>query len=895
MRAVTRFLALLFVFGIAACGPSEPQKAEQKPEESQEADAKAPLGQLGFAVVPTHYKLELNIRPDQPRFSGVVRIDVKLDEARRVIYLHGKDLQVTSVEAELADGKKIAGTYLEVDKTGVARLTFEKELAAGGATLIIAYDAAFRDTPDGLTRQIDSGEPYAWTQFEAISARKAFPGFDEPGFKTPFDIVLTARPTDAIISNGPALNEESANGLKRVTFATTAPLPTYLVLLAAGPYDVVDGPAIPASALRNHPIPLRGVTVKGKGSQIKYALEHTAPIVNWLEDYFGRPFPFPKLDLIAPPNFSAGGMENAGAITYAERLMLLDESSPLQQKRAYFGVHAHELAHQWFGDLVTPKWWNDIWLNESFATWMGDKSIATLMPREEYDRNNLRDELDVMDEDALSSARAIRQEIKDTGDIFNAFDGLTYDKGGGVLSMFERYVGEDKFREGVRAHINRFAGGVADVKDFMESLAQGSGHPEIVPAFESFLNQPGVPLVRLSATCENNKTVLELSQTPYGQSSTSDKRTWRVPVCLRDLAGKSQMCLILDKPSVKMALITRCSTAWMPNARGAGYYRFALPAEGWKALLARIDTLTPAEQLSAVHSLRAAMRAGEVDGGTYASMLEHLAVKGEWDVVEIAGKFLTEMRGILLDEKAALAYRTKLRGLLAPRMARVGLTPKPREAAGVTLLRASLAALVVKEAQDPATVSALASKGMAYASAPTSANALPPELREAALWAAVNSGGEQAAHDMIGAIKASGDQQFRTDAAVALTGARDDASIKAVEAFYVTNVLRLREKRSYMRALFVDPDRQNEAANWLRANFKAISDPIPAEGRGRLVGYGEKLCSKEQREAFERFFRPMVPELPGSARVLANSLEAIDRCVSWREAKMAEVSAYYRK
>jgi hypothetical protein len=228
-------------------------------------------------------------------------------------------------------------------------------------------------------------------------------------------------------------------------------------------------------------------------------------------------------------------------------------------------------------------------------------------------------------------------------------------------------------------------------------------------------------------------------------------------------------------------------------------------------------------------------------------------------------------------------------------MAKVGLKPKPGEATGLTLLRASLAELVVKEAQDPATTSALASQGMTYANAPSTAVALPPELRPAALWAAVNSGGEQAARDMIAAIKASGDQQFRIDAAAALTAVRDDASIKEVEAFYVSNVLRLRERRSYMRALFVDPERREESGTWLRTSFKAIAEPIPPESRGRLLGYSEKLCSKEQRDAVDRFFRPMVPDLPGADRVLANALESIDRCVSWRDAKLAEVSAYYRK
>ncbi len=897
MRAPRFLVALIAALAIAACGPSENKAPKAPPAAtapSPASDANAPLGRLGDAVVPARYTLALTIRPDLPRYSGMVRIDVTLAKAAKTIYLHGKDLNVTLVQAEIADGTTIAGTYAQVHPTGVARLSFEKEVPAGRATLVLDFDAAFNDAPIGLTRQLDSGEHYVWTQFEAISARRAFPCFDEPGFKTPFDITISARPTDQVISNTLPASEVVMSGIQRVTFATTVPLPTYLIEMAVGPYDVVDGPAIPKSKLRDHPIPLRGVTVKGKGQQIRYALAHTAPIVTTLEDYFGRPFPFPKLDLITPPNFAAGGMENAGAITYAERGMLLDEHASLQQLRTHTLIHSHELSHQWFGDLVTPKWWNDIWLNESFATWMENKIAAKLFPKGEYDRETLRDEMEVMDHDALSSARAIRQEIKDTGDIFNAFDGLTYSKGGGVLAMFEGYLGDDKFRDGVRHHIDRFANATADVHDFMESLAQGSGHPEIVPAFETFLNQPGVPLVRMHAACENNKTTIELSQSPYGRSSNADTRVWRVPVCLRDLNGKTSTCLILDQPKQTLALITRCTTAWMPNAGGAGYYRFALSADEWKTLLSRIDALTPAEQISTLHSLRAAFRAGETDGATYAATLEHLAAKGEWDVVQVAGLFLTELRGDLLDEKATAAYRTKLRALLTPRMAKVGLAPKPREPAATTLLRASLAELMTKEAQDPATVSTLASKGLAYMRAPAANGGLPPELRPTALWAAVNSGGAQAVRDVIAAIKASGDQQFRTDAAIALTAARDEDSIKEVEAFFVSGVLRLREGRSYMRALFADPDRRDESFAWLKTNFAAISAPIPSEYRTTFISYGEKLCSAEEHQALEGFFKPMIPQLAGSSRVLANALEAIDRCVSWRAAKGNEISAYYR-
>ncbi|MEQ1866950.1 MAG: M1 family metallopeptidase, partial [Micropepsaceae bacterium] len=563
MHPTFRLAVACLLTALAACGPSTPAK-----DKTAEA---IPLGQLPDTVEPKRYRLDLYIEPAKPRFSGVVEIDVKLKKSTSTIYLHGRELTVEPVAARLADGTSITGTYEQVHDTGVARLTFEKELPKGEATLRLAYNAPFESTPDALTSMEDNGEKYAWTQFEEISARRAFPSFDEPRFKTPFEIAITAPSTNAAVSNTHAIKEEAATGnLKKTIFAPTKPLPTYLVALIVGPYDVEDGPVMPAVRSRVTSIALRGVTVKGKGDRSRYALMETPPLVRYLEEYFATPYPYSKLDLIAPPNFSAGGMENAGAITYTERGILLDDSASIQQKRYFALLHAHEVAHMWFGDLVTPKWWDDIWLNEAFASWMGNKASAAVWPANEFSRETIRDALDMMDTDSLSSARAIRQPIKSTGDIFNAFDGLTYRKGAGVLAMFEAYLGEDAFREGVRTHMRTFAHGSANVHDFMESLAQGSGKPEVVPAFESFLNQPGVPLVRIKSTCSDRDLIVELTQSPYGAKDANDERKWSVPVCLRDIVrGRYRSCTMLSEQTARLTAPGQCGATLMPNADGA--------------------------------------------------------------------------------------------------------------------------------------------------------------------------------------------------------------------------------------------------------------------------------------------------------------------------------------
>ncbi len=892
MHPTSRFAVACLLTVLAACGPSGPPK--------DQASEALPLGQLPTTVEPTRYRLDLTIEPDKPRFSGVVEIDVELKKPVRKIFLHGRELTVDPVIARLPDGTGVAGTYEQVHETGVAKLTFEKELPKGKATLRLAYNARFESTPDSLTSMTDNGEKYAWTQFEEISARRAFPCFDEPRFKTPFDITITARKTDAVVTNTHAIKEEPVSAtLKKTIFAPTKPLPTYLVALIVGPYDVEEGPTIPAVRSRLNTIALRGVTVRGKGVRSRYALMETPPLVRYLEDYFAAPYPYSKLDLIAPPNFTAGGMENAGAITYTERGILLDDSAPLQQKRYFALLHAHEVAHMWFGDLVTPKWWDDIWLNESFASWMGNKSAAVVWPANEFARETIRDALEVMDTDSLSTARAIRQPIKSNDDIFNAFDGLTYRKGAGVLAMFESYLGEEAFREGVRTLMSRFAHGNANVHDFMESLAKGSGKPEVVPAFESFLNQPGVPLVRVKATCSDRDLIVELRQSPYGAKSASDKRKWSIPICIREVVnGRYRNCSMLTEQVARLTAPQQCGAVLMPNAEGTGYYRFAMANADWQKLIDQRVRLSPGEQLALLHSLRAAFRSGETDAKTYMAALRAVGTGNTWDTVQLAGRFLLELRSELLTKNDLPLFEQATRGWFSPALASAGLEPKRREPRAAALLRAELADAMVRVARDPGTVTSLAAKGAETLRAMATGRPpepVAPELLQMALWAAIYSGGETVARDAVAAIKGSSDAQFRNMVIAALAAARDHLANQEIEEFIVSGALTVREQGAYMRNAFEDAERRHGVWAWLRRDFKRISASIPRDARSRLVGLAGNLCDNQSRAEIEWFYKPMIGAISGAPRVYANALEKVDRCVNWRKAKGAEIAAALRQ
>ncbi len=892
MHLTIRLAVACLLTILAACGPSD-RSADVVPP--------VPLGQLPETVEPLHYRLDLTIEPTKKDFGGIVEIDIDVKEKTRRFHIHGRELKVEPVTARLADGSIVTGAYTQVHDTGVAELVFEDDLPKGKATLRFAYTTPFEPTPDALTSQADGGEKYAWTQFQEISARRAFPGFDEPRFKTRYDIAITARATDAVVTNAHAIKEEAvAGGLKKTTFATTKPLPSYLVALIVGPYDIEEGPVLPAFRTRQSNIALRGVTVKGKGDRARYALTETPPLLRYLEDYFATPYPYSKLDLIAPPNFTAGGMENAGAITYTERGILLDDRAPIQQKRYFALLHAHEIAHMWFGDYVTAKWWDDIWLNEAFASWMGNKAAGAVWPAHDFARETIRDALDVMDRDSLTTARAIRQPIKSTDDIFNAFDGLTYNKGAGVLAMFEAYLGEDAFREGVRTHMRRFPHGSANVHDFMESLAKGSGKPEIVPAFTSFLNQPGVPLVRMKSTCSDRDLIVELSQTPFGAKSAADARKWSIPVCMRDVNNaRTGTCTMLHDTIARTTLPRACGAALMPNANGAGYYRFAMPASDWDKLLdgASRLRLSVSERLAMLHSLRAAFRHGEADAKTYLKALKAVGATGTWDTVALARAFLNELRGELVSKADLPRFEQSMRGVFAPMLGAIGLEPRKRQTNALNLLRGELAETLVSVTRDPNTLTPLATKGASLLRSiarggPT--EALAPELVQASLWAAIHTGGAPIARDAMAAIKGSTDAQFRNMAITALAAAREPAANVEIEEFMISGALGVREQGTYLRNAFADPERRPGVWAWLRRDYKRISAAIPRDARSRLVGFAASLCSDQSRAEIEWFWKPMLGQIAGAPRVYANALETVDSCVSWRKAKSAELAAALR-
>ncbi len=850
-----------------------------------------PVGQLPTGIAPTSYTLHLVIDPTSIEFSGTVAIKVDLEKAMKGFWMHGEGLIVENVALTLDDGTSIAASYQESAEPGVSLVTLESNTGPGTGTLKFEFHAPFNQSLDGLYQVQRDGSAYIVSQLEAIAARKIFPSFDEPRFKVPFDVSVTAPKDDAVITNTPQTGAiELDDGMVRYDFAQTKPLPTYLLAFAVGPYDINTWAAMPPNSVRDYPVPLRGVATKGNGSQLAYALENTAGIVAEQEKYFGIPYPYAKLDLIAAPDYAFGAMENPGAIVFTEFLLLVGDEASLNQKRAYASVNSHELAHQWFGDLVTPKWWTDIWLNEAFATWMGNKTLSLWKPDGEFDRSTLRGALGAMNQDALASTRKIHEPVTRNAAIWDAFDGITYSKGAGVLAMTESYVGEEAFQAGVREHMKRFAFKTATAEDFFTSLGEGSGHPEIIDSLRTFIEQPHAPRVDVRVEHVNNKTILHLHQSTYaplGSAIKGDGR-WKIPFCA---SGETQgapfkSCMMLSEENDTLELSGETAPDYvMPNAGGAGYYRFTLDDDGWKKLIAKADTLPASEALALRNSATAALRAGSMSSENWFGLIEKLANHPAWDVVSDAVNSTAGFAGGALgwDDPAMAAFVRRAFGARY-----LSIKGNSR---GDKLLRTALKRRLALTGKDEDIRGPLAASAMKFVGLRSDDDiaALAPADMNTAFAIAVQDEGEPFVSALQSLLEKERNPAVRGAAIGALGGTRDAALVDELRNWSLGDALTGREGTRLLGGLMFGPF-ADEGWQWMTAHFDEVLARRPDQRKASAPGMGGAFCSMENRKEVEAFFTAQATKIPGYERSLAQTLERIALCSDFKDAKGGELA-----
>lgn len=848
--------------------------------------AELPVGELPDTATPLAYRIALVADPAKPVFSGETAIDIELKAPASSLFIHGQGLTMNLAEARTG-GRATRASYQQVHPTGLARLDFASPLAAGRHTLVFRYSAPFMTSAEGFYRAEVGGRWYAWTQFQAIDARRAFPGFDEPRHKTPFSIALTVPEDQMAVSNAPLVATRRTRGGIAHEFAATEPLPTYLVALAVGNFDVVEA-TIPANSIRTRPLAFRALATKGQAPRLATTIAETPRILEILEDYFGSPYPFAKLDVIASP-IMGGAMENAGLVTFNDTLILLDKDAPLSQLRSFGVVMAHELAHMWFGDLVTPRWWDDIWLNESFATWMGNRAALAWRPDLGIRSDQIAGALSAMEEDSLAVGRPIRQPIADSANVNAAFDGITYAKGGQVIRMFERYLGEEGFRSGVRLHMKRYGYGTADADAFFQSMADASNRPELVPAWKSFVDQEGVPLVRLAPASGGRFSLSQSRYAPIGGASAGST-SWTMPVCAA--SGEGSACAFLSDRVGMLGPLVGTAPWVAANADGAGYYRFDMEAAAWDRLLANASALPAPEALTAADSLWASFAAGHLPFDTTLQGAERFSSHSDRLVATYLAGPIAKAATEALVPGSRTMLEQRLRAIYGPRLTALGFDPARgahvQDPAEQRQLRLRLAQVMALDGRDQPLRQTLYTAADAALSG--KAEALDPSLRGLALGIFVQEGGIPAADRLLEALVASQDPLFRSQAASALGFTEDPAVAAHVLTRFGDPRLQTTESVRMLGGLFGSPETRGAALDFLESNWDTVR-PRVGGLLGRFVGATGSFCTVEDADKVERIFRPRLAELNLGSLDLDRPVAEIRQCAALKAARGAEIRA----
>ena len=848
------------------------------------ADAHAPKGKLPDTAKPVAYRLDFTILPEADRFSGHDEIDVDLTRPAKSLYMHGRDLRVSKVVA-VAGGKTVPAKWTQVDKTGTARLDFGQELPAGKATLKFDYSAAFNDSASGMFHVKVGGKWYSWTQFESIDARAAYPGFDEPGFKTPFTVSVTTHPGYVVVGNSPQVSvTKAAGGLEKHQLEATRPLPTYLVAIDTGPFVHKTGTIAP-DAERSTPMPYGAVATQAQADKMGYVMAETPRIVSLLENYFGEPFPFPKLDQIGTP-IMPGAMENAGADTYGDGIIFLAPGATTDDKQTFGMVVAHELSHQWFGDLVTPAWWDDIWLNESFANWMGYRIGNEWRPELNIGVGALGEGFGSMNTDALVVGRPIHQPINENSEIDSAFDSITYGKGGQVVAMIAAYLGDEKFKQGVRLHLHRHAYGNATSEQFFQSIADAAQDPKVLTAFKSFVDQQGVPVVDI----RRDGSKLVATQARYAfLGSNPAPLSWTIPFCVR--AGAAKSCSLLDQKVT--TLDAPGAGPIMPNVGGTGYYRFDLAPDDWKALIATSAQLPPGEALATTDSLWASFRAGKAPASWLIDEARAMAANPDAVASAGPGQRLAGLRSLgLIGPQSEAAYRSLIESIYAPRLQGIGFDPafgaQAKDSPDRQKLRQQLVGLLAFEGHDPGVRAKLSAAAKAYLAGNT--NALDPSFRGQALAVFAEEGGLPAVKTLVEKGLSSEDSDIRQSMIGAAAG-----SGKTDAARYLLG-LNDKRLRSFDRLMMIGeligtPETRALGTDWIFANYDKLSSGNGIFIASRLPGMFNNQCSVEAAEKIEQKLGPTVMKMNTGVLEYRRMLERVRDCAILKQAKSAEIAA----
>ena len=848
-------------------------------------------------VKPTKYRMTL--QPDLANFTfkGEQTVDIEIVEPTARVKLNAAELEISRVTLVRSGSSTVAHSISLDADTETATLDFGQTLSPGPAQLEMEFTGILNDRLVGFYRseyQDAEGETryLATTQFEATDARRAFPCWDEPAVKATFDVTLVFDDSLEAVSNTPIVEESKpASGLRSVRFGETPIMSTYLLAFVVG--DIVSVEADAANGTRV------GIwTTRGKENQAGFALDTSVKLLGYFNDYFNIPYPLPKLDHVAIPDFAAGAMENWGCVTYRETALLVDpDNSSAGTRQRVAEVVAHEMAHMWFGDLVTMEWWDDLWLNESFASWMGTKAVDWLFPEwEMWTQFVNMDANRALSLDGLKNSHPIEQEVKNPAEVSQLFDAISYSKGGSVLRMLENFLTPDVFQKGLYRYLKANEYGNARTQDLWAALEEESNLP-VTSIMDSWVKQMGYPVLEVDAERRADGVQISLSQERFVYDrlmgdEEPNPEVWQVPVTVSAPGSNSASTVMESKEAVLTLPAASPAEDWYKvNADQTGFYRVNYAAEDWQRLAPAVaaQQIPATDRLGVQNDAYALSRAGLLPITQFLELAGSYAGETDASVWGDLASNLRDIEQLIAGEPVHAAYQRFGRELFGPAARRVGWTPRPDDGHLDSLLRSTVLGQSGAY-NDPETLAEATGLFQRYLS---DTDAVHPDLRGVAFSLAAQAG-DQTTYDQLSALEERTSlQEEKIRLLLAMCRFQDKGLLNDTLERSLSSKVRSQDTIFVVAGVAANPVGRVPAWEFLKNNWAEFDRRYGGGGFGlmRLVSIVNSFNTEEQRDDVEKFFTDN--PAPAAERTIRQALERMNLNIKWLEMNRAALNSWF--
>lgn len=850
-------------------------------------------------IKPLHYQLELKPDIHNFTFSGNETIDVSISESSSVVVMNALDIAIESASITI-NGAILNAENISYNKEAeTCTLIFSQQIPIGNGEIKIAFTGILNDKLRGFYRSqyVDpegNTQYLATTQFEATDARQAFPCWDEPECKATFSVTLVVPSNLVALANTPEVeNIALANGVKSVKFADTPIMSTYLLAFVVGDLTHIEKEAASGTIV--------GVwTTRGKEEQGRFALDTSVKLLSFFNDYFGIPYPLEKLDHIAIPDFAAGAMENWGAVTYRETALLVDAlNSSAGTRQRVAEVVAHEMAHMWFGDLVTMKWWDDLWLNESFASWMGTKAVDWLFPEwEMWTQFVNMDTNRALSLDGLKNSHPIEQEVENPAEVSQLFDAISYSKGASVIRMLEQFLSPEVFRQGLHKYLSTNKYQNAQTVDLWNALEEVSRQP-VTEIMNTWTSQMGYPVISVTSEIGHNGLTINLSQERFVYDNilgnqSSPQMQWQVPVRVlvpKEDQSSSTSIVSESKSSVTLPGISAHPQWFKLNPDQTGFFRVNYTSTDWQNLIPGIESqiLSATDRLGIQNDAYALSKAGLLPVTQFLSLANAYKSESDASVWSDLASNLKEIETLISDESFYDAYKAFAKDLFKGAAQDIGWTPKTGEGHLDALLRST----VLSQAGNYGDTEVLGEAQSLFKKYLQDASSVHPDLR-GLVYSLVAQSGDKTTYDALWTLERNSElQEEKIRLLISLARFSEVDLLKDLLIRSLTDDVRSQDTITLVSAVAANIKGRALAWGFVKDNWAEFDKRYGGGGFGlmRLVAITGSFTSEEKATEIEDFFKSH--PTPAAERTIRQSLERIRINSAWLERNKTEISEWF--